>query len=180
MALSPCIKINLLNFTKLILIWYTGVMNKSNNSSKNFNLSHISTYQAGVVQSQAHRKLKKEVSSFLKPHGLTMMEWFALGLIKDSQDSGLRLTELSNQLQTTLPYTTNLTNNLMYKGFILRNSDRDDSRAIQLTLAPGIDKKCNEIEKDLRDRMRDLIYGSILPKDLSAYVKVLYQIANQR
>lgn len=109
-----------------------------------------------------------------------MMEWFALGLIKDSQDSGLRLTELSNQLQTTLPYTTNLTNNLMYKGFILRNSDRDDSRAIQLTLAPGIDKKCNEIEKDLRDRMRDLIYGSILPKDLSAYVKVLYQIANQR
>jgi DNA-binding MarR family transcriptional regulator len=155
-------------------------MTKSINFSKNFNLAHISTYQAGVVQSQAHRKLKKEVSNFLRPYGLTMMEWFALGLIKDSQHTGLRLTELSNQLQTTLPYTTNLINSLMYKGFILRNSDKEDNRAKQLKLAPGVVEKCNKIEKDLRDKMRDLIYSNISPEDLSAYVKVLYQIANQR
>ncbi len=153
-------------------------MSKSTNFTENFNLGSISTYQAGVVQSQAHRILKKEVSNFLKPYGLTMMEWFALGLIKDSSTAGIRLTQLSGQLQTTLPYTTNLINNLMNKGFIVRGSDKDDSRAKPLQLAPGIDKKCNGIETDLREKMRQLIYADISPKDLSIYVKVLYQIAN--
>lgn len=150
-----------------------------NKSTDNFNLGLISTYQAGVVQSQAHRRLKKEVSEFLKPFGLTMMEWFALGLIKDSEHTGIRLTELSAELQTTLPYTTNLINGLMYKGFINRQSDGGDNRAKNLKLAPGIADKCEEIEKDLRAKMRLLIYSNISAKDLNTYVKVLYLIANQ-
>lgn len=151
-----------------------------NKSTKNFTLGHISSYQAGVVQSQAHRKLKKEVSDFLKPHGLSMMEWFALGLIMDSEHTSLRLTELSNELQTTLPYTTNLINSLMNKGFVIRNTDTSDYRAKHLTLAPGVAKKCEAIEIDLRQKMRLLIYQNISPKDLSTYVKVLYLIANNK
>jgi len=150
-----------------------------NKSTENLNLSKISTYQAGVVQSQAHRILKKEVSSYLVPYGLTMMEWFALGLIKDSEQTGLRMTELANELQTTLPYTTNLINSLMNKGFITRNSDISDNRAKHLKLAPGISKKCEQIESSLREDMRLLIYSNIQPADLRTYIKVLYLIANQ-
>jgi DNA-binding MarR family transcriptional regulator len=153
-------------------------MNKSRNYPENFNLAQISTYQAGVVQSQAHRRLKKEVSSFLKPHGLSMMEWFAIGLVRDSEHSGIRLTELADQLQTTLPYTTNLVNGLMYKGFIERNSDKSDARAKQLKVSESVIKKCDDIENDLRDKMRDLIYSNITPEDLSTYIKVLYIIAS--
>ncbi len=153
-------------------------MNKSTNSENKFTLTDIPTYQAGVVQSQAHRKLKKEVTEYLKPHGLSMMEWFALGLIKDAKNSEMRMTKLAEDLQTTLPYTTNLVNGLMYKGYVTRNHDDSDSRAKILKLVPGVDKKCNEIEYDLRKKMRDLIYSNITPKELSIYVKVLYQIAN--
>lgn len=153
-------------------------MNKSTNLSDSFTLANIATYQAGVIQSQAHRKLKKEVTEFLKPHRLSMMEWFALGLIKDRLSTGMRMTELASELQTTLPYTTNLVNGLMYKNYVTRNLDNSDSRAKILKLAPGVDKKCDAIEADLRKKMRDLIYANISPKDLNIYVKVLYQIAN--
>jgi len=150
-----------------------------NKSTENFNLSKISTYQAGVIQSQAHRILKKEISNYLSPYGLTMMEWFALGLIKDSEQTGLRMTELASELQTTLPYTTNLINSLMNKGFITRNSVKSDSRVKHLKLSPGINKKCEKIESSLRENMRSLIYSKIQPADLKTYIKVLYLIANQ-
>lgn len=153
-------------------------MNKSINYPNDKGLSGISTYRAGVIQSQAHRKLKKEVTSFLKPHGLTMMEWFGLGLIRDCGNEGIRLTKLSSDLQTTLPYTTNLVNGLMFKGYITRDTDTTDNRAKILKLTPGTEKKCKEIESDLRKKMRILIYSNIKPDELTTYVKVLYQIAN--
>lgn len=153
-------------------------MNKSTNNSNDLSLSLISTYQAGVIQSQAHRKLKKEVTNFLKPHGLTMMEWFALGLIKDSSPKGLSLTKLSALLQTTLPYTTNLINGLTYKGYITRNSDKTDSRAKTLLMVPTFLESFNSIENDLRKQMRLLIYDQITPAELNTYIKVLYKIAN--
>jgi DNA-binding MarR family transcriptional regulator len=153
-------------------------MNKSTNQSNSFNLSDITSYQAGVIQSQAHRKLKKQVTNFLKPHGITMMEWFALGLIKDSQDKGMRLTELAGQLQTTLPYTTNLINGLMHKGYLTRTTDKNDSRAKFLRLVPGVEETCNTIERNLREKMRQLIYADITPNELSIYIKVLFTIAS--
>lgn len=147
-------------------------------SDQVLNLSLINTYQSGVIQTQVHRKLKKEFSNFLKPHDLTMMEWFALGLIKDAGNAGLRLTELSKNLQTTLPYTTNLINSLMYKRFVIRDSDNEDSRAKKISLVAGVGKKCDNIEADLRKKMKTFIYGNISPKELSTYIKVLYKIAN--
>jgi len=163
-------------FTKLIILCNVGFMNKSVNEFTD--LTNLHTYQAGVIQTQAHRKLKKEVTNFLKPYGLTMMEWFALGLINDAQESGARLTEISSKLQTTLPYTTNLVNGLMFKGYLTRGIDKNDSRAKILRLEPAIQNKCNEIEINIREKMKELIYSKIKPTELATYLKVLYLIAN--
>lgn len=146
-------------------------------NNDHLDLGVISTYKAGVVQSQAHRKLKKAVADFLKPHNLTMMEWFVLGLIKDAGEDGIRMSDLSNELQTTLPYTTNLINHLTNKGFVSRRTDTSDSRSKILSLSPEMVETCNKIEIDLRENMRKLIYSNISPDDLSTYVKVLYKIA---
>lgn len=162
-----------------MFVWYTWCMNKSIRNSAAGNLSAISTYQAGVVQSQAHRKLKKAVASFLLPHGLTMMEWFALGLIKDAGESGLSTTALAAALQTTLPYTTNLINHLVNKGFVLRQTHSKDSRSKILRIDPEVIKMCEAIEIDLRENLRKLIYANISPEELQIYVKVLYKIAQQ-
>lgn len=148
-------------------------------NSDRLDLGAISTYKAGVLQSQAHRKLKKAMADFLKPHNLTMMEWFTLGLIKDAGEHGIRMSDLSNELQTTLPYTTNLINHLSSKGFVSRRADESDSRSKLLTLTPNVSDTCDKIEISLRENMRKLIYSNISPDDLSTYIKVLYKIAEE-
>jgi DNA-binding MarR family transcriptional regulator len=155
-------------------------MNLSNKSVPNFDtLAMISTYQSGVIQSRAYRRLKKEVSAYLKPHNLTMMEWFVVGFIYDAQAKGIRITELASSLQTTLPYITNVVNTLALKGFVTRGG-AEDNRSKIIHLTPSARKACPIIEEDLRVSMRKLIYENIDPEDFKAYIKVLYQLANQK
>ena len=138
----------------------------------------ITTYQAGVAQSSAYRNLNKLFSDMLKAHDLTCMQWFVLGTIYDSGEEGIQLTLLSTKLQTGLPFITNTINLLVSKGMVERRGSPTDSRSKWVSIASGFKKECEQIEIDLRIKMRTSMYANISPKDLSIYVKVLYQLSN--
>ncbi len=55
-----------------------------------------------------------------------------------------------------------------------------DSRIKSVSITPEFATECEQIEKDLRIKMRASIYADITPADLRIYIKVLYQLSNMQ
>jgi DNA-binding MarR family transcriptional regulator len=151
-------------------------------SSENFepleSLVNIPTYKAGVAQSTAYRLLKKFTEDCVKPHGLTMMQWFIIGTIHDAGSHGIGVTELSKLVDTNVPYITNTLNLLEQKQIIIREVRGNDSRSKVVKIAPRFARKVDIIEADLRQKMRATIYADITPAELRTYVTVLYKLSS--
>jgi DNA-binding MarR family transcriptional regulator len=139
----------------------------------------ITTYQSGIVQATAHRMLTRFVSDYLQRYELTAMQWFIIGLIFDNGSRGIRLTDLSIQLGTTLPYTTNIINFLESKNIVVKKTHSTDNRIKIVSIHPSYDKTIREIEVGLRDEMRTTLYTAnhITREELQTYITVLYKMA---
>ena len=141
-------------------------------------LSKITTYQAGVIQASANRKLQKITDAILLQYGLTKMQWFIIGTVLDAGSKGIRLSELSERLGTTMSYLTNTVNVLESRGILGRKSHEEDTRSKIITVDASYVSKCNEIEKTLRDGMRRSIYSQIDPVEFKTYIKVMDDLAS--
>lgn len=140
-------------------------------------LSKITTYQSGVIQSAALRNLKKHTDTYLHEHGITTMQWFIIGTILDAGSKGIRITDLSHQIGTTLGFLTNAINLLESRGILMRKSHEEDNRAKLVCVSQKYLKTCQVIENDLRDKLRTTLYAKVTPEELRTYIKVLYQFA---
>jgi DNA-binding MarR family transcriptional regulator len=140
-------------------------------------LSKITTYQAGVMQASMHRKLQKYCDRVLKPHGLTKMQWLIIGTVLDAGKEGVRLTELSEKLNTTMSYITNAVNLLESRKILSRQDSSIDSRSKLISIDKTFAPKCAEIERRLRDALRSSIYAHVDPDEFRTYMKVLYQLS---
>ncbi len=147
-------------------------------SSAEKDLSQITTYQSGVIQAAAHRVLNRVVSDFLLQYDLTAMQWFIIGHIYDRGDAGLRMTDLTKLLDTSLPYTTNTINLLESKEIVRKKIHQKDSRTKLVSITPSYRSTVEEIEIGLREQMREQLYKSnrISREELQAYIDVLYKI----
>lgn len=139
-------------------------------------LSQITTYQAGVAQATTHRILQKYCDDVLGQYGITKMHWLIIGTVLDAGPAGVRLTELSETLGTTMPYITSAVNLLESKHMLTRTDDRNDSRAKKISINKTFAPKCTEIETTLRQALRQSIYARIDPTDFRTYMKVLFQL----
>lgn len=142
-------------------------------------IAQITTYESGIMQSTAHRVLGRIKSEYLSQYGLTSMQWFTIGLIYDAGEKGLRLNTLMKTLDTTMPYITNVVNNLELKGVLHKISDTKDSRVKLAVLNPKYRATVKEIESGLRKELRTKLYSQdhINREELATYVAVLYKIA---
>lgn len=145
-------------------------------SDENIRLSDIATYQAGVMQSSAHRVLKRFTDEILKEHGLTTMQWFMIGTVFDTGENGIRINQLQTIMGTNMPYITNALNVLESKGIVERIKSPTDSRGKRVRITENFFPECTVIETDLRQKMRDGIYSHINPKQLRTYLLVLQQL----
>jgi DNA-binding MarR family transcriptional regulator len=154
-------------------------MSKSTNQTgDSVDLSKITTYQSGVIQSTAHRLLKKHTDDCLREHGLTTMQWFVVGSIYDMGDKGIRITDLAKKIDTTLSFLTHSINLLESRGILVRMSHEEDNRAKMVAVSPKFKSKCPVIEADLRKKLRKSLYSRITPEELSTYIKVLYKFTS--
>jgi DNA-binding MarR family transcriptional regulator len=140
-------------------------------------MSTITTYEIGVIQAHAHRQLQKYSDEILARFGITKMQWLVVGTVLDAGAKGVRISDLAKKLGTTLPYLTNTVNLLESKQILARNDHSADSRAKLVTVDKGFKSNCAEIEKVLRQALRESLYVGIDPKDLDTYVRVLYKLA---
>lgn len=145
----------------------------------NKDISQISTYESGVMQSTAHRILGRINSDYLAQYGLTSTQWYIIGLAYDAGANGVRLSQLKTVLDTTMPFITMTVNLLESKGILQKLSHTDDSRVKIAKLNPLYKKTVQEIEHGLREELRTRLYNqdNISRDELATYIKVLYKIA---
>lgn len=141
-------------------------------------LAEVTTYQSGVVQSAAIRKLNRFTGEFLEEYDLTTMEWFIIGTVYDAGKKGISLTNLKQKLGTTMPFITTSVNTLLKKGVLTKSADKNDARTKIVAITPSYQPTCIEIEKYLRTKMRELFYSNITPEELRTYVTVLYKMSD--
>ena len=152
-------------------------MAKSTNSV-NINIAQIPTYQSGIIQASAHRVINRIISDYLLRHGLSAMQWFAVGIIYDAGEQGMRLSDLSHKLSTTLPYVTNMITLLESKGMVNKISHAGDSRIKLVAINPKYRRTVEKIEQELREHLRTSLYteDGVTREELQAYITVLYKI----
>ena len=143
----------------------------------NFNLSAITTYQAGTAQATMHRLLQQKSEEFLKPFGITKMQWLIIGNILDAGSDGIRISDLADKLGTTKPYLTTTLKILEAKGHVLRSHNKNDSRSKLVRINPEHITTCHEIERVLREGLRRTIYDKIDSEDFARYMSVMHQLS---
>ena len=142
-----------------------------------YNISAITTYQAGVAQAAMHRTLQKKCDEILRPFGISKMHWLIIGTILEGDPAGVRISDLAAELNTTIPYLTTTINLLESKNILVRKDNDADSRSKLIKVAPQFERQCAEIETTLREGLRKTIYSHINPDDFRIYIKVLLQLA---
>ena len=175
------VHIVIINFTNLTISYsIICVMPKSTEFS-DIDISQIATYQSGIAQASAHRVINRMVSDYLLKHGLTAMQWFAVGTIHDAGDHGIRLSDLTRRLSTTLPYVTNMVALLESKGMVRKVAHAGDSRIKLVSVSPKYKRTVESIERGLREHMRANLYQTdgISREELQSYISVLYKIVRQ-
>lgn len=140
--------------------------------------SKLTTYQAGAAQALLNRKLQKLCDEALAPYGITKMQWLIIGTVYDTQKSGIRLSELSETLGTSMPYLTNAVNMLESRGILVRRESAEDTRAKLILVSPKYTRVCKEIERTLRATLRKSIYAKVDPAEFRTYLKVMEQLAS--
>lgn len=139
-------------------------------------LSSLTTYQAGILQASLNRILWKHCDDILKHYGITKMHWLIIGSVLDSGTDGIRLTDLSYRLGTTIAYITNAVKLLESKGILSSTQNAKDSRSRLITITPEFLPKCSKIEDTLRSALRSSIYSRVNPEDLQIYMNVMQRL----
>lgn len=140
-------------------------------------LTDTTTYQNTLTQARAHRAIKTKLSYFLRPHNLTMMQWAIVGSLYDAGDTGLRVSDLAKQLDTSLAFVTTTLNILEAKGIVQRDHHAQDNRAKVVRLTKDFRAKVPQIEVDVVAHLRDWLVAPIGESKLQTYLEVLTKIA---
>lgn len=148
-------------------------------SSKAINNMNLPTYQAVVLQSRAQRALKAGLASSLRAYELTMMQWSIIGLIHAAGEKGVRISDLAQQLDTSLAFVTTTINMLEAKNLVRRTGHMHDSRAKVVTLDDTFASQVSGIEEVLSREQRQTVYSGLSDGDIETYFKVLRRIASR-
>lgn len=141
-------------------------------------LSELKTYHVGVIESAAHRALRRHKDASLKEYGITGMQWYVIGTVADTGHAGIRITDLAKLLDTTLAFLTNTVNLLESKGILERQVNSEDNRSSFVVLEESYIDTYREIERNLRVKLKKSIYSHVTPEDLKTYVEVINKFSN--
>lgn len=134
----------------------------------------IATYTSGLLQTKAYRVIHTHLSQVLEEHELSMPEWTLLGLLSEHKN-GTRLSEIATYLDVEPPFATNLVEQLVKKGIVLREEDSKDHRAKRIVLAPKGKALLPKVESLAKERMKKLLKGVWYP-EVATHMNVLKAI----
>ena len=141
------------------------------------NIANLKTYQVGVIEAAAHRALRQHKDSLLKGYGLTGVDWYLIGAVADSGKEGIRATDLAKLLGTTMGFLTKTVALLEAKNILTRVANAKDARSSYIVLNTSYVTTVDEIEVELRKKLRQSVYNLITPEELLVYIQVINKFA---
>ena len=141
------------------------------------NLTHVTTYQAGMLQASAVRALRIFCNEVLKPYGLTKKQWLVVGLALEAGAKGIHFNEIATRLDMAPSSLTSMIARLEESKKIICKDCTEDGKRI-VTIHPKFQPDCGEIEDMLRIAMRNSIYKDVTPLEFRIYLKVLFCLSN--
>lgn len=135
----------------------------------------ISMYEACLLHSKSDRLLRLVVGRELEPYSITMMQWLLLMTVDKGPSAGMRMTELSEQLDVTMPQITALMNDLVEQKLTKQKINSSDRRSRRLSITSTGKKRLEEID-DSVDRALKKWLKQVPEADLRGYYETLKQM----
>lgn len=110
-----------------------------------------------------------------REHGLTVRQGSAISQLKlmlEETPGGVSLKSLAQRLQMTVPATSLLVENMVTKGYMLRNTNPDDRRSVCILLTD----KGESLFKDVYARFHDELdrrAGKLTQEELSTFASIV-------
>ncbi len=139
--------------------------------------THLTTYQMIALQSRSNRAFKNKMSEFLRDYNITMMQWSIIGMVHDSGPNGMRISDLANELDTSMAFITTTVNMLEAKGLVQKAGHERDSRAKLVRLSEAFQPKVAVIEAGLHEQIYTWYESRLSLRDLGIYLQSMSIIA---
>ena len=113
-------------------------------------------------------KHKMHVKMLARTHGnkITHSQWFVLSLIEAKQNMGIK--EIAATLGITSSATTQLVDGLVQQGYVVRNTNIHDARALQLRLSPKGKTRITAMKKEFFRTMA-VFFEALSDEELKTY-----------
>ncbi len=121
------------------------------------------------------RYIINELSKRLKQHYNTTLPQFDVLAALSKNQTGLRMTEISEELKVSNGNITGIIDRLVMDGLVIRTSVQGDRRATIITLTPKGEEHFNKIAKD-HEKWLDEIMGEISPEQLQNALQVFKDV----
>ncbi len=132
------------------------------------------TYQIGLVQAQAYRRLQHHYHAALAPYNISIPEWSLLGTIHDA--GSMIPSDLAKALKSKVSHPSALIAKLEKQGLVRRNADGEDKRSTHVSLTPKGEELIPVVEKHVRKSLRaDL--NDLNAAELLTYYNLLAKLA---
>lgn len=129
------------------------------------------------MHAKADRALRGVVTKAIEKSSLTMTEWLALAVIAGGPKDGLRMSEVAQELDVTLPQVTALVTSLIEKKLCKQRVFVEDRRGRQVTASLKGRRLLVGLEVDT-SRAIEAFSQTISPEQLEAYTDTIRQFAD--
>lgn len=136
----------------------------------------MSMYEACLLHSKTDRLLRLVVGRELEPFTITMMQWLLLVTVSKGPNSGMRMTELSEQLDVTMPQITALMNDLVELKLAKQKINSSDRRSRRLSVTTTGKKRLEEIDGTIDKALKDWL-KPVPDSELKGYFATLTLMA---
>ena len=123
-----------------------------------------------------YKAMFKVAPSFLSELNITYTQMIILSLVKENE--GLSLKELAGTLGITSSAATQQVNNLVKKGYLVREESNADRRLIKIRLSGEMDKQIEKFEALFLEQLFTFFAG-ITDEELTQYYELNSKIAEQ-
>lgn len=140
-------------------------------------LVSLSTYEAGMLQTRAHRSLQKYSDHILDSYGITKQQWMVIGMVADADGERISITELAEIFDTTDRAMAETVEYLAARTILRQHEADAETGSITASITDTFVPTLSHIEFTFRKSLRKTIYATVSPADLRTYLKVLYKLS---
>lgn len=130
-----------------------------------------SSYQSGILFTQAHRLVRQRIVDTLATHNITFTGWSLLSVVLQAKD-GIRLSSVAASLHVKAPLITMESATLIDEGLLVRMPHQTDSRAKLLLITPKGKKLLEVIETETTKQIEQLLTG-LTANEIKVFQKTL-------